>query len=715
MLAEPEYFKPFWYIKTILLFLLFALFSKDLFAQDYQFDDLLYGAAYYHEYMPEERLDEDVKLMKQAGINFVRLGESTWQIWEPKEGVYKFEWMDRIVAKMHAAGIKVIMGTPTYSIPAWLYKKHPDITFVNENGQQQRYGMRQNTDLTNPIFNNYCDKIVKQIVDHYKNNPAVIGYQIDNETHAHGAAGPHVFNAFLAHLKKKFVSVDSLNKAWGLNYWGQAITTWDELPPVEGFTHHPNYRLEWSRFQEKITTDFLKHQADVVRAYKGANQFVMHDFPGGLRNDIDEYEIAQFLDYPGINIYHYDQDRSDGLRISLYGSFARSFKNGNYLVPETNAASIGWSSQEQFPPYDGQLRLNFYAHVGSGANLVSYWHWHSLHTGIEQYWRGILPHDLKPGRIYNEVSRIGNERAKTGKELVNLSKRNKVAILYSIDAQNALMLQRFDTNLSGAVTGPYENGNDAYLKIINDFYKALYDLNIEVDFVFADGRNYDKYDVIIVPPLYTATNALLQQLNDYVLKGGHLVLNFKSGFANEHSAIRTAVMPGALSKICGFTYKEFSSLRQRTPLKGDPFKVGDKNYAEQWAEFIIPTTAKALAYYDHPFFEKYPAITRNDIGKGSVTYFGTVTSTDIIKKVLGIISEERKLIGADKHLTPVIKVKHCFDPTGKPVHFYYNFSDKNQEFTYPYPKGKSILSGAEIKENTPLTLAAWDVIIIKEK
>ncbi|ETZ24906.1 beta-galactosidase [Pedobacter sp. V48] len=179
---------------TILLFSLKTV----VIAQTYKFDDILYGAAYYHEYLPTERLDEDVRLMKAAGINFVRLGESTWQLWEPQEGVFKFDWMDRVVDKMHKAGIKVIMGTPTYSIPAWLYKKHPEITVINENGEQQKYGMRQNVDLSNPVFNVYCEKIIKQIVDHYKNNQAVIGYQLDNETHAKAASGPAVFSRFLA-------------------------------------------------------------------------------------------------------------------------------------------------------------------------------------------------------------------------------------------------------------------------------------------------------------------------------------------------------------------------------------------------------------------------------------------------------------------------------------------------------------------------------------
>ena len=687
--------------------------SSAVHAQSYSFDDILFGVAYYHEYMPYERLEEDVRLMKEAGINYVRLGESTWQLWEPRDGEFEFEWMDRVVNAMHKAGIKVIMGTPTYSIPAWLYRKYPEIAAMQENGQRLKYGIRQNVDLTHPVYLYYSERVIRKIVEHYKANPVVIGYQIDNETHSKWPDGKENHVQYIEYLKKKFQTVGEINKVWGLNYWGQAINDWGELHPPSGF-NHPGYRLEWARYQRFTVTDFLAWQASIVKKYKGASQFIVHDFAGALRSDLDQKAISAVLDYAGVNIYHYDQDKSDGLRIAMQGDFTRSLKMKNYLVPETNAASIGWNSREQFPPYDGQLRLNYYAHIGSGANLVSYWHWHSLHNGIEQYWRGVLPHDLKPGRIYKEVAAIGHEREKLGKKLVNLKKNNKVAILFSEDSDVALNLQRFDNNFKGPETGPWD-ADGAYQKILTRFYKILYDLHVEVDFVFENTENLNQYQVLIVPSLYIASDAMLSKLNAYVKNGGHLVVTMKSGFCNEYSAVRHDTMPAGLTDVAGFTYQEFSTLRNPVPLKGDPFKAKNENYTEQWVEFLQTITAKPLAFYDHPFFGKYPAIVRNNSGKGAMTYFGSIPSESIMKSILTSVLDERNLLSTDQQLPETIKVKHGISNSGRNLHFYYNFSPAEQSFSYTYSDGINLITNQPVQKNIVLTLKAWDVAIIETK
>jgi beta-galactosidase len=689
----------------------FITADSEISAQPYVFDDILFGVAYYHEYMPYERLDEDVRLMKEAGINYVRLGESTWQLWEPRDGEFEFAWMDRVVAAMHKAGIKVIMGTPTYSVPAWLYHKHPEITAMQSDGQRLKYGIRQNADLTNAVYLYYSQRVIKRIVEHYKENPAVIGYQIDNETHSKWPDDKDNHIKYIEYLKGKFHSVDTINKVWGFNYWGQAINDWNELHPASGF-NHPGYRLEWARYQRAAVTDFLLWQASIVRKYKGASQFVMHDFAGALRSDIDQKVISATLDFAGVNIYHYDQDKSDGLRIAMQGDFTRSLKMKNYFVPETNAASIGWNSKEQFPPYDGQLRLNYYAHIGSGANLISYWHWHSLHNGIEQYWRGVLPHDLKPGRIYKEVSTIGHEREKLGKKLVNIKKNNKVAILFSEDSDVALSLQRFDNNFNGPETGPWD-ADGAYQKILTRFYKTLYDLNVEADFVFDNTEDLSQYQVLIVPSLYIASDGMLSRLSAFVKNGGHLIVTMKSGFCNEHSAVRHATMPAGLTDVGGFTYQEFSTLRSPVPLKGDPFHTKDQNYTEQWVEFLQPTTARPLAFYDHPVYDIYPAIVQNHSGKGMMTYMGTIPSESIMKNIVMTALAERNILGVDYLLPASIKVKHGVSNSGKNLHFYYNFSSTEKTFPYTYRDGVNLLTNVPLGRGKDLTLKAWDVAVIE--
>jgi beta-galactosidase len=200
---------------------------------------ILYGAAYYNEYMPPEsepalrpaRLDKDVALMKEAGINVVRMGESTWSLWEPEDGHFEYAWMDRIVDAMGKAGIKVILGTPTYSVPTWMVHAHPEILVRYQGADTNTtYGMRQNMDTDNPIFRSYAQRLITNMVAHYRDNPTVIGWQIDNETGSYGAYNADVFAGFLNYLKQKFSTPEVMNKAWFLNYWGQDVNRWEDMP-----------------------------------------------------------------------------------------------------------------------------------------------------------------------------------------------------------------------------------------------------------------------------------------------------------------------------------------------------------------------------------------------------------------------------------------------------------------------------------------------------
>ena len=242
-------------MKKLILWILFISIGKIIYAQP-KFDNVLYGAAYYHEYMPSERLDKDIQMMKECGLNVVRVGESAWGLFEPQEGVFDFKWMDRIVDKMYAAGIKVILGTPTYSIPAWMAEKHPEVLAVYQRGGKAHYGIRQNMDITNPTYLFYSERIIRRLLEHYASHPGIIGYQVDNETLARGVNNQDFFVGFRSYIKRKFNnSLDSLNHAWGLNYWGMNIHTWEEFYARDGVTN-PSYKLEWERYGRKKVADF---------------------------------------------------------------------------------------------------------------------------------------------------------------------------------------------------------------------------------------------------------------------------------------------------------------------------------------------------------------------------------------------------------------------------------------------------------------------------
>lgn len=674
------------------------------------FTTVLYGAAYYHEYMPYERLDKDVALMKQAGLSVVRMGESTWALWEPEDGRFEYAWMDRVVDAMHQAGIRVIMGTPTYSIPVWMYQKYPEILARPLGGAPVFYGMRQNMDTSNDTFRFYAARVIRNLVEHYRDHPAVIGWQVDNETGAYGASNRDVFQGFVAHLKRKFGSTQALNKAWLLNYWGEDVYGWDQMPTRDSATS-TGYKLEWARWQQMRVTDYLAWQAGLVRQHRRPDQIVIQDFIGGPRLDANEFEVAKSLDVVACNPYHGTQDHMDGASQAFAGDYFRSLKRANYLVTETNAQTIGWNSATQFPPYDGQLRLDVYTHISSGANMVEYWHWSSIHSGQETYWKGVLSHDLEPNRAYAEVTRTAHELKKIGPRLVNLKKQNKVAILYSSDSANAIDFMPFVE--SGPARNRYEERPD-YMGLVRQMHGALYRLNVGADFVFPETEDFSPYTVLIVPALYIADDALLERVVQYARNGGRVVMTFKSGFCNGNSMVRPVLQPGPLRKAAGFSYQEFSNLEHPLALRGDPFQAGDQNRVMYWAEFLMLEEAKPLAYYDHPFFGRWPAITRHEYGSGSLLYEGAWLSDALQEKVLLSVVEQAGLTGPDQKLPPPVRVKHSVNPSGKPVHFYLNYSGEKQISKYSYGSGMDLLTSRSIAPAGEFTLQPWDAAIIEE-
>jgi beta-galactosidase len=673
---------------------------------------VLYGAAYYPEYMPYDRIDQDASLMQKAGINVVRMGESTWSLWEPEDGQFEYAWMDRVVDAMRKAGIQVILGTPTYSIPAWMAHQHPEILGRPLGAAQPNtYGMRQNMDIDSPAYRFYAERLIRHLVAHYRDNPAVIGWQIDNETSSFGTANDDVFIGFQHYLEKKFGTPEALSKAWLLDYWGQNLHTWEDLPTRDG-ANSTGYKLEWSRWNQMRVTDFLHWQASLVREVASPHQFVTTDFSGGMQRDINEEAIAASLDIVAVNIYHGSQDHFDGSAQSMREDFVRSLKRDNFLITETNAQTTDWTSAFQFPPYDGQLREDVYTHLSNGASMVEYWHWASIHGGQETYWKGVLSHDLEPNRAYAEVSRTAHELEKIGPRLAGLKIHNQVAILWSRDSVNAISFMPFTSSGPQWSSAP---PTADYGSLVAQIHKSLYDLNVGSDFVFPTTGDFSAYKLLIVPALYIADDALLERISSYVKNGGRVVMTFKSGFANENSAVRWVRAPGPLRDAVGFSYQEFSNLEHPLSLKGDPFHVGDANQVQYWAEFLMPEHCKPIAWYDHPFFGKWPAITENEFGSGALLYEGTYVSDKMQTAILRGQLEKIGLTGPDQKLPSAVHVQHGINRLGKRLHYYFNYSSMPVSVAYSYEAGKDLLTEKPVTPGSALNLAPWDVAIVEER
>ncbi len=684
-------------------------------------DKLYFGAAYYSEYLPYDRVEKDMEMMEKAGMNVIRIAESTWSTLEPQEGVYDFTHIDRMLNAVACHHISVIVGTPTYAVPTWLVKKYPDILAITQNGRE-RYGHRQNMDITNPDYLSHAERVIRVLMEHVKDVPHVIGYQLDNETKSYGTAGPRVQAMFVDYLKENFPDINDFNHEFGLDYWSNRVNDWDDFPDVRG-TINQSLAAEFCKFQRSLVTKFLSWQADIVREYKRDDQFITQNFDFdwtthsiGYQSQVDQYDASRCMTVAGADIYHPSNEELTGAEITVCGNISRSLKKDNYLILETEAQGL-----TPWLPYPGQLRLQAYSHIANGSNSVMYWHWHSIHNAIESYWKGVLSHDFSENETYREAVVIGNEWNKIGSHLKNLKKENKIAIMLD------------NASLTGFTQFPLEKaGANGYNTVMRWFSDALYRLNIEYDMISSREQDFSGYECLIVPALYSAPESLLLALDSYVRNGGHLITTFRSGFSDEYLKIYPDMQPHILHECLGLHYDQFTHPHHVdiVPVQSDVMAAAQEHFSHpddsafsltssacEWMELITCDTAVPVLKYSHPAYERYAAAAKNQYGNGSTLYFGTMFENDeLLESVLLSFLHETGFSGGDLSSDaphyPLI-IKRGINDSGKELCYYLNYSKDPVSVTHHGKNGVELISETAIVCGNKIDLGGWGVAVVE--
>lgn len=616
-------------------------------------DRVLFGAAYYHEYQPSPRLDRDLDLMQEAGFTVIRVGESTWATWEPEDGVFDLDWLQPVLDGAHSRGIAVVLGTPTYAVPPWLARKYPEIAGERRTGERIGWGARQEMDLTHAAYRFHAERVIRAVVGRYHDHPAVVGFQVDNEPGLELLHNEGVFQAFVDDLRRTYGDVATLNREWGLVYWSHRLTTWADLWRPDN-NAQPQYDLAWRKFQARLVTEFIGWQAGIVREIVGAEKFVTtciaYDRPG-----VQDPELTAELDVTAGNPYYAMQD---GLALpaaeqlplgwttsgtwAIFHSADRMYssKQARFLVTETNAGAIGGPAMNA-PAFDGQWRQAAWAMIVRGARMIEYWHWHTLHFGTETYWVGILPHDQRPGRVYEQLAALGAEIKSAEDHLSGLVPDATVGLLWSNESMWGLAGQPALARDDGSADP------GSYQRIVHAFYRGAFEAGAPVRIVHdvqlveqGDGTRLREpaevaaeLPVLLVPALYLAGDALLDWLRDYAEAGGHLVLGPRTGYADTEARARTEVKPARLAATAGVNYQEFANLA--TPVRVTGFdgvlELPDAAAGAAWVDYlrVSDDSVQILARYQHPAFGPYPAITTAEAGLGRVTVVGTVPNAEL--------------------------------------------------------------------------------------
>ncbi len=691
----------------------------------YQATGLKYGVAYYPEYHQSQRTAKDLDLMAAAGLNVIRVGESVWSTWEPRDGEFNLEWLAPVLDMAHERGIGVVLGTPTYAVPPWLQVSYPEIAAETKSGVRVPWGARQEIDFTHPAFRLHAERLIRAIVGRYAGHPAIIGYQVDNEPglfllHNHG-----VFVRFVRWLKAHYGDVENLNREWGLTYWSHRISDWSELWRPDGNTF-PQYDLAWRNFQAELTTEFIGWQADLVREYSSSNQFVTTCIQYQHRPAVNDRTLSANLDVAAGNPYYAMQDHlsSESNRepltswtttgvASLFRQADRMYssKQQRFIVTETNAQAIGGSDMNH-PPYPGQLRQAAYALVSRGASMIEYWHWHTLPYGTETYWGGVLPHSLVPGRVYQEVSEIGSEFAKLGDTLDGYLPDADVAILWSTPS-------RFALEFMPALQSESAPNSDSYQRIFDSFQAGVIAagrqarvLHVEQAVDLGATELARLYPILVAAGTYISSDQDLQLLRDYVAAGGHLIVGPRTGYADLEARARAEVAPPGLDAVAEAMYEEFSNISAPVPVSGNSkLNLNPDAAAESWIDGLIATGAEVLATYEHPRFADFAAVTSKASGIGRVTLVGCVPNLSLASSIISWASP----VAASNELVEgaqlPVYVASGATTKGKRVSFAFNWGWQPQELTLAV-KALDPISGESLEAGKKILLTGWSTRIL---
>lgn len=561
------------------------------------------GVSWYPEQWPEERWETDLRLMQATGFNTVRIGEFAWSRMEPEEGRFDFAWLDRAVAAARRHGMMVVIGTPTAAPPAWLTQKYPDVLRVDENGARAGHGGRRHFSFASARYRGFGRRIAAELARRYGHDPAVVGWQIDNEV------GPPSFDeesvaAWHAFLQKRYGTIDELNRRWTTEYWSQHYNRFDQVPLRAAGQQNPGLLLDFKHFASATWTDYVQDQVRAMRPLIDPRAFITTNtmfWNAGF----DHFQMHQDLDIAAWDNYIPD-GRPDWVANGANHDLVHGYKQRNFWLMETQPGRVDWVPVNRaLDP--GQVREMAWQAVAHGADAVLYWQWRPAANGQETYHGAVLGQDGKPNPIQPEIARVAADLTAAAPLLADTVPVADVAMLFSYDSRWSIDLQRHHKDFDP-------------VKAFTDFYRPLR-VQAQGVAIVSPEADLARYRLVVAPNLMVLTETQAKALAAYVRGGGHLVLGPRSGMRDDANALWPRKQPGPLADLLGAQVAQYYGLDETVGVTGS---VNGK--AAIWAEDIEPvaTDVRVLATYADKggWLDGKPAIVTRKVGRGSITYVG---------------------------------------------------------------------------------------------
>ena len=603
---------------------------------------LKYGFSYYPEHCSSlEEINADIELIYKSGANTVRMGEFAWDQIEKKEGEFNFDVFLYTVDELGKLGINTVFCTPTSCPPAWLMKKHPEISYIDYRGVKRPFGSRHHYCYNNPTYRQYSAKIVQEIVKVFGENPYIIGFQIGNEFAQESTGRCHCNvckEKFRNYLKERYVSIENLNKSCGTYFWGESFTDFHEIsiPIANGeikepdlipdYFDNPSLRLNFDNFASNSFCEYLNIQNDIL---KTTGKPVTTNSTGFGTNLINYYEFFKELDIFGLDIYPALWSPNNKETEFSY-SFSRAMKNKPFWILEF---SIGgghglWAKEGRLQPVPGAIELSVMHAFASGAELLTHFQYKTYRIGSEQLNYALLDQDRVPRRKYFEFSQTAKMLEKYSDIFENSTPVNSsVAVVFDYNSLWALKIKPINHDFS-------------YIDFCSAFYNTLREIGIEADIISPEA-DFSKYSLLITPSPFLTNPQYIKKIENYVKEGGNIVSTFLTSVKDYDNVAYDTSLPSHLTNVFGVTVSEvepvFDSSRAKIVIEIKNSKIKKLNY--HWIDELSPISAETIGYISDTYRKGKSVITKNIYGKGCAYYIGTMPDANSLSALFKNITE----------------------------------------------------------------------------
>ena len=652
----------------------------------------------------EHVLEEDVRLMKLSHCNIMSIGIFAWAALEPEEGVYTFDWLERVIDRLYENGISVLLATPSGARPAWMSQRYPEVLRVREDGLRNTHGIRHNHCFTSPTYRLKVHEINTRLAERFGKHPGVVGWHVSNEFS--GCCYCDLCkNAFRDYLKREYGSLDEINRNWWTAFWSHTYTDWSQIDPPSRYGEDcvMGLNLAWQRFITYQTVDFIKNEIEPLRR-------LTPDLPvtTNFMNRFDGLDYSKFKDvidfacWDSYPLWGRDanSDAEIALNTAFYHDYIRSILQKPWVLMESTPSVTNWQEVSKLKR-PGMHLLSSMLAVAHGADSIQYFQWRKSRGASEKLHGAVVDHvGHENTRVFRDVTSVG-EYLLNIKPVLGSIAHAQAAIIYDCEDRWAIKDAR-----GVRVDKKHE-------ELVNDHYYALKAQGIDVDVIDSDQK-LDRYSLVVAPMLYMVKPGVAESLEEFVKRGGQLVMTYLSGVADENDLCFLGGVPGPLKDLMGIWVEETDGLWDHdrnsiVPVDGNEMGISDSCECGIICDLMHTTTARVQAVYGDDFYKGTPAITVNDFGEGQAWYIASKAEREFLKHFYAGRVDKLSIERLARELPDGVLTASRDGNDGAKYIFYMNFDHESHmvvppEGCYDLITGQRIDGAIELKAISGITL-----------